>query len=333
MVAYQELEVALTRAVNVAVKEAVTEDEKNALPARVGALLLQQQQQQQQPSAEASAADLQSEVQKLRALLAAHGLFAEEGGGSATGEDGTPLQYMADSSKPDAILEVKSADVPRDEKDVAIVFTSYKLKPKGTEGTWRAEHALQCQLARWNWVQTNPGRWINMLRRAGYSDADIDLCNSRAKPLDFFSLDDYEECKADLRAAAAAIEARCGISNARFIQQGSSCTGFSTNPFKGLRYMPTHIYHESSDTDFRFIGVGVADAVAAATARGVHVDVRPGAGVLKPSSAPHVFPELQTVSDKWSSRVRGKSSCLQFTVVLEPDSEGSKVKKWDLPAS
>ena len=79
--------------------------------------------------------------------------------------------------------------------------------------------------------------------------------------------------------------------------------------------------------------VGVADAVAAATARGVHVDVRPGAGVLKPSSAPHVFPELQTVSDKWSSRVRGKSSCLQFTVVLEPDSEGSKVKKWDLPAS
>ena len=83
MVAYQELEVALTRAVNVAVKEAVTEDEKNALPARVGALLLQQQQQQ--PSADASAADLQSEVQKLRALLAAHGLFAEEGGGSATG--------------------------------------------------------------------------------------------------------------------------------------------------------------------------------------------------------------------------------------------------------
>ena len=281
-------------------------------------------------SSAARVQELETEVAALRAKLLAHGLAVDhDGDGKA---DFAPdAQFMANAERPDVILTTACEEAAADEHDEAIVFTSYKMKPKGAEGLWRNEHFLQCQMARWHWVQHHPVRWINMLRRAGFPDEDIDMCNARTKPLDFYSLADYEECKEDLRAAAKAIETRCGVKAAHFVQQGSSCTGFSTNPFKGLRFIPTHIYHDDSDTDFRLIGEGMRQAVDAAAKGGVHVIERPGAGVLKPSNGPEIFPELRAVSDKWSPRVRGKSSQMQFTIVIDPDSAAARPKLWDLP--
>lgn len=281
-------------------------------------------------SSSARVEELEAEVAVLRAKLSAHGLAVDlDGDGKAHfPKDG---ELMSHAAKPDAIVTIACKDAARDEKDQAIAFTEFKMKPKGAEGVWRSENVLQCQMARWHWVQANSVRWINMLRRAGFPDEDIDMCNARSKPLDFLSLADYEECKEDLRAAAKAIEARCGVKAAHFIQQGSSCTGFSTNPFKGLRFIPTHVYHDTSDTDFRVIGEGMRTAVDDAAKGGVHVIERPGAGVLKPSCGPEVFPELKAVSDKWSLHVRGKSSSLQFTIVLDPESDAARPKLWDLP--
>ena len=68
--------------------------------------------------------------------------------------------------------------------------------------------------------------------------------------------------------------------------------------------MPCVVVPGQSDTDFRVTGVGMDAAIDAAIAAGVPV-VRRAAfpSLMKPSSAPLVFPELNEVSDKWAPRV------------------------------
>merc|ERR1712061_369811 len=120
------------------------------------------------------------------------------------------------------------------------------------------------------------------LRKAGFEDTDIQLCMRREKPLDFVSMEEYVECKADLMQAAARIEKRTGITHIRFVQQGSSVTGFSTNPLKGERFVPTHLYHAGSDTDFRLTGEGIEKALEQIIADGGKLDRRENDPILYP---------------------------------------------------
>merc|ERR1712226_824776 len=187
-------------------------------------------------------------------------------------------------------------------------------------------------LSRWRWIQNNPAKFVNLLRRAGYADEDIQLLCDRKKPLDFTTVDEYKECVTDLNAVGHKIMRRTKLTDIQFIQQGSSCLGFSTNPCKGRRFTPTHVYGETSDTDFRFTAKGMEDFIKKCAAEGKDVAPRPGAThVLAPHQAPALFPEIAAFSKKWAPRVRAKAEHVQFTVVIEPDHAFFRAKLWDLP--
>lgn len=233
-------------------------------------------------------------------------------------------------NQPAYILDINVASVPRKIDDL-ITHATITIDRDSREGKWRLANVRQCQMLRWIWSQKHPSKWINMLRNAGLEDTDIQLCLLRAKPFDFFSLEDYTECKTDLMRVAARIEKRTGVTGIRFVQQGSSITGYSSNPLKGERYVPTHLYHAGSNTDFRLTCEGIEKVIEQVIADGGKVDQHEGFPILYPHSAQVVFPELEDISRKWKSRLRGEANHIQFTIVIDSKYQGFPPNLWDLP--
>lgn len=110
------------------------------------------------------------------------------------------------------------------------------------ENQWRCDNAKLIQETRWQWVKDNPHDFVNLMRHMEFTDESIQAMIDRDRPLDFKSRADFEECTNDLSDCAAKIKERTGITNMRFIQQGSSITGYSSNPRKGERFTPNYLY-------------------------------------------------------------------------------------------
>jgi len=189
-------------------------------------------------------------------------------------------------------------------------------------------------LSRWRWIQANPEKYVNLLRMKGYSDDDIQMLCDRKKPLDFETVEDYKECVDDIERMGKDICRRTKMKDIQFIQQGSSCLGFSTNPVKGRRFIPTHAYHSGSDTDFRFTATGIQDYIQKCAEEGKDVTTREGAEhILAPHKAVPLFPEIEKFSEKWAPRLRAKAKHVQFSTVVDPDHAFFRAKLWDLPQS
>merc|ERR1711924_317937 len=125
------------------------------------------------------------------------------------------------------------------------------------------------------------------------------------------------------------------VNNIRFIQQGSSCTGFSTSPLKGLRYVPTHVYHKQSDTDFRMVSDGMEGYLEWYRQTQPNGDfiikIREGLNMLHPESAAEVFPELNAFSEEWRHKIRSRPHPIQFTVLAQDRHFMNHPFLWDLP--
>lgn len=118
------------------------------------------------------------------------------------------------------------------------------------------------QYMRWNWALENPETFVNQLRLAGHTDDKIQAMFSGV-PLCFASKEGFEELRQALIVLAKEIEEEMGWTNVGFVFTGSSVPGFSQNPMKGLRGIPTRITSAtSSDVDICIVADGVNAKVA-----------------------------------------------------------------------
>ena len=139
-------------------------------------------------------------------------------------------------------------------------------------------------------------------------------------------MEDYHECLQDLKDLGDVLQRRTKHP-ITFIQQGSSCVGFSTNPLKGRRFLPTHVYQEeTSDTDFRFFGTGLAKIAEEGGYRSTSYWNK--YGVMKPKWTTHIFPETRSFIQKWTPRIRGRR--IQLIPILRANTLCT-LQPWDLP--
>jgi hypothetical protein len=169
-------------------------------------------------------------------------------------------------------------------------------------------------------LKHHPESFTNTLREANFSDEDIQRAFDRKQPLDFTSLQAYEECVKDLEDVRKTIERRTGVKNLRCVQQGSSIPGFSTNPNKGHRYLPNYLTDRvKSDTDLRFSGDGMKEYIEKVRLEGKTVNVKKYAPHLIDNydgSNGILFPELEAMAKKWVDDKRVYLT-VQFTIFEE----------------
>ncbi len=191
----------------------------------------------------------------------------------------------------------------------------------------RMKNSSEIQWARWQWMNDNPIDYVNLMRQQGYLDEDIQHMLSRKKPLDFDSIEDFEQFKSEVRELQGQLTADYQLKNLRFIQQGSSITGFSTNPRKGDRDIPNYIFNkaEGSDLDFRIHADNIESIYD--PNKGIELKTQPGLEIrlIEPSSAGVVVPELITFADVWKTKIKQD---MQFTLVLDYNKE-FEPKHWD----
>ena len=179
-----------------------------------------------------------------------------------------------------------------------------------------AARDVEIQFARWAWAHANTSTYVNMLRMAGHSDADIQDCVDGVRPL-CFPQPLYAEFKESLRQLAADLESAMGWRRVRFAQMGSSVVGYSSNPFKGFEEQPSKITDPaSSDVDMYVIAEGIHEWAELCRAEGkpfpdkeypTTTTLEEGTGCVRyrvPDFA-DVCPSLAAWHDAWSARFGG----------------------------
>jgi hypothetical protein len=200
----------------------------------------------------------------------------------------------------------------------ATLLSTNRIKiPKSDENYRdRMENSKEIQWRRWEWMNRNPETYVNLMREQGENDADIQQMLSRQKPLDFDNLVDFEAFKIDVKSLKLQLTEAYELAALRFIQQGSSITGFSTNPVKGDRDVPNYIYNkaEGLDLDFRVYSQNLQDLYD--QSNNIELKSRPELSVrlVEPSSARDLMPELQSFIEIWKPRLNSE---IQFTLVLD----------------
>lgn len=132
-------------------------------------------------------------------------------------------------------------------KDIPFVDVRMKYFLGYPSDDYRKEHSLQIQKDKWEWIQQNPVQFINMLRKSGTKDEDIQMMLNRQKPLEFATLEEYNLFKNDLRTLKELLEER-GYQNVQFVQRGPSVVGYDPNPMVGNVTIPDKIFDSSSPT-------------------------------------------------------------------------------------
>ncbi len=126
----------------------------------------------------------------------------------------------------------------------------------------RLKNAIEIQYKRWDWMQAHPDIYVNMLRVSGHKDENIQACVDGKRPLCFLNADLYREFTLDLNDLKQSIERETEFKNVRFVQAGSSVAGFSNNPLKGLRDIPSKITDAGkSDVDVVIVAKGVKEFI------------------------------------------------------------------------
>jgi hypothetical protein len=122
----------------------------------------------------------------------------------------------------------------------------------------RLDNTIDIQYKRWDWMVSHPDIYVNMLRLSGHSDENIQACLDGRKPICFTNEDIYSEFTLDLKHLKKRLEKESEFKNIRFIQAGSAVAGFSNNPLKGFRDIPSKITDPNkSDVDVVIVAYGV----------------------------------------------------------------------------
>lgn len=154
--------------------------------------------------------------------------------------------------------------VPADEVDAfkSKHINSEKLKWDSPEGTERCDNVRSVQYTRWRWALNNIDTFVNMLRLYGHSDDSIQRM-LKGIPMCLPSENAYIELRNGLKKLAAEIETEMHWKNVGFVFTGSSVPGFSQNPLKGFRDLPSKITDpEKSDVDICIVADGINISVA-----------------------------------------------------------------------
>jgi len=169
------------------------------------------------------------------------------------------------SSKPAFGLGMVVADVARVPEEEAAAFkdkhvsTAY-LHDDTPEQKERFRNATKIQYTRWEWAVKNTTSYVNVLRAAGHSDENIQGIFD-GRPLCWPDDGQWAEFKAALGELKAKVEAETGWDHVQFVHAGSAVPGFSQNPCKGHRDLPSKITDPSkSDVDICIVGDGVLDS-------------------------------------------------------------------------
>ncbi|MCP3940677.1 MAG: hypothetical protein GY710_04250 [Desulfobacteraceae bacterium] len=208
-------------------------------------------------------------------------------------------------------------------KNIEITPTKKKYDYSTSEYHYRLKNVKVLQNARWLWVQNHPEDYVNLLRKAGITDKAISAMSERKYPLGFSNQDQYDTYVMELINVMQTIEKKYNIHKIRVVQQGSYITGYSSNPRKGSRKLPDHIFHKESDLDFRMSGVGIGIYIKTLKKKPKAWDDAPN--LLYPDSVGEVFPEVQFFLEKWASII-GRQ--IQATIDTDPGPE-FEPNPWD----
>jgi len=270
------------------------------------------------------------------------------------------------------IIKVTVADIAK--KDVSIELSRYKFKKRGdnhythssfkqsskegvialdenrvtneqldAECDFRNNNAEHIMSKRWEWVQNNPEKYVNLMRKGGMKDERIQDCLNGTCPLDFADPAQFQKCQGSLRELGRKLhkiitDAGVKVEHPvfRVIQQGSSIPGYSSNPRKGRRYVPNYLYDatKGSDTDFRVVLSGLKEYVQILRTKGTAS--RPGPikietksvypDMVEPDSAAKVFPELGAWIEEWQKIMKTE---IQITMNMKSDDPAFEPKEWD----
>ena len=126
----------------------------------------------------------------------------------------------------------------------------------------RLKSSVEIQFKRWDWMQSHPDIYVNMLRVSNHKEENIQACLDGRRPLCFTSAELYTEFTMDLNDLKQNIERETDLKNVKFVQAGSSVAGFSNNPHKGFRDIPSKITDVGkSDVDVVIVAEGVKEFI------------------------------------------------------------------------
>jgi hypothetical protein len=109
----------------------------------------------------------------------------------------------------------------------------------------------------------NINTYVNMLRVAGHDEGKIQAV-FEGRPLCWANKEAYEAFCLDLSGLSSKIEQEKGWKHVQFVFTGSSVPGFSQNPLKGHRDLPSKICDPlKSDVDICVVGGGVNQTMLA----------------------------------------------------------------------
>ena len=200
-----------------------------------------------------------------------------------------------------------------------------KKLPKGTlESDYRIQNAGSLQQKRWDWIQSMPTEYLIALQQTPgiLPDDVVDLIKGN-RPLGFSSNLQYNQFTSELKEAFQKISRETTLTGFRVIQQGSWVTGYSSNPRKGQRVVPSHLFNENSDLDFRITAKGIEKYVGQLKDPIKYKQYYEN--IIEPDQLIKVFPELDAFSSHWTQKL-GRD--IQISIVVPPV-ENFDPKPWD----
>ena len=211
----------------------------------------------------------------------------------------------------------------------------FKLSRKkhydGEEGEFRGNNDVYIQYQRWLWYTKNTTLFSKVLKNNGFEEEDIKLSNEHKKPLGM-KQGFYDEFVKLLKETIPKAQARVkeeypDIGKIRVILQGSYTVGYSSNPFKGDRYIPNWLFmpDKKSDYDFRCYAKGLNGYIEKLRKDGKEIQDRSEfdkdqAHLIRPHSIGVVFPEFKGLEDEFatlSKKYYGKAIRLQISLVTK----------------
>ena len=143
---------------------------------------------------------------------------------------------------PAGVVVADVAPVPDEEKEAfkaKHVSTAY-LHGDDDETKERYKNAKAIQYTRWKWAAANVSTYVNVLRAAGHSDEKIQGVFD-GRPLCWADAAAWDAFRFALGELKGKVEEEKGWAPVNFVFTGSSVPGFSQNPCKGHRDLPSKI--------------------------------------------------------------------------------------------
>jgi len=172
------------------------------------------------------------------------------------------VKFKAQHTKPQ-YPEVKVSEVPRIENEKKEEFTKKHISTEyihdydSSEAKERLKDVEETQFTRWKWACKNITTLVNVFREAGHTDDKIQRM-FEGIPFCFEDKKCFEDFCAALKVLCEQIEATTPLKHVGIVITGSSVPGFSQNPMKGFKDLPSKITSTTkSDVDICIYAHGI----------------------------------------------------------------------------